>query len=126
MNNASDIFVIFIILGQAVRFFWWIILPIMFWYIFRILWVDFTLVKSANSWRKAQKWTLLEVIPPREIEKGPKMMENIFTGISAAIVTYNTFDEYLKGAWEQDRFSFELVGKEGKMHFFIRTHKLRR
>ncbi len=123
MNNVSDIFAIFITLGQAIKFFWWIIFPIMFWYIFKIIWVDFTLVYSANSWRSSHNWIVLEIIPPREIEKGPKMMENIFTGISAVITSYNTFDTYIKGAWEQDRFSFELVGEEGKMRFLIRTHK---
>ena len=123
MNNASDIFAIFVALWQAISFFWWIILPIMFWYIFKITWKDFTLVKSVNSWRKLQKWTLLEVIPPREIEKGPKMMETIFSSMSGVLSTYNTFDEYLKGAWHHDRFSLEIVGEEGKLHFYIRTQK---
>ncbi|MFZ2975591.1 MAG: hypothetical protein WA055_03130 [Candidatus Moraniibacteriota bacterium] len=123
MNNASDIFAIFIVLWQAISFFWWIILPIMFWHIFRILWIDFTLVKSANSWRRLQKWTLLEIIPPREIEKGPKMMETIFSSMAGVLSTYNTFDEYLKGAWHHDRFSLEIVGEEGKLHFYIRTQK---
>lgn len=123
MNNASDIFAIFIILGRVISFFWWIIFPLMFWYIFRILWKDFTLVKSATSWRKLQKWTYVEIIPPREIEKGPKMMETIFSSMSGVLSTYNTFDEYLKGAWEHDRFSLEIVGEEGKLHFYIRTQK---
>lgn len=123
MNNASDIFTIFVILGRAIYFFWWIVFPIMLWYIFKIIWIDFTLVKSANSWRKSQKWTYVEVIPPREIEKGPKMMETIFSSMSGVLSTYNTFDEYLKGAWEHDRFSLELVGEEGKLHFYIRTQK---
>ncbi|KKP79727.1 MAG: hypothetical protein A2271_02235 [Candidatus Moranbacteria bacterium RIFOXYA12_FULL_35_19] len=105
---------------------WWIILPKMLWYIFSVIWVDFTLAFSDNSWRADQNWIVLEVIPPREIEKGPKMMENIFTGISAVIVSYNTFDQFLKGAWEQDRFSFEFFGEAGKMHFYIRTHKKHR
>jgi hypothetical protein len=130
MNNASDIGSIFLpiftILGQAIKYFWWIILPITLYSIFKVIWVDFTLIFSANSWRSAHNWILLEIIPPREIERGPKMMENIFTGISAVIVTYNNFDKFLKGAFEQDRFSFELVGEEGKMHFYIRAHKKHR
>jgi hypothetical protein len=123
MNNASDIFAIFVALWQAISFFWWIILPIMFWYIFKIIWKDFTLVKSATSWRRLQQWTFVEIIPPREIEKGPKMMETIFSSMAGVLSTYNTFDEYLKGAWEHDRFSLEIVGEEGKFHFYIRTQK---
>ncbi|MDO9230934.1 MAG: hypothetical protein Q7U36_00425 [bacterium] len=123
MNNASDIFAIFVALWQAISFFWWIILPIMFWYIFKIIWKDFTLVKSVISWRRLQQWTFVEIIPPREIEKGPKMMETIFSSMAGVLSTYNTFDEYLKGAWEHDRFSLEIVGEEGKLHFYIRTQK---
>lgn len=123
MNNASDISLIFIALGKAIQNFWWIIFPVMFYYVFRILWIDFVAVHSPNSWHKSQKWTFLEIIPPREIERGPKMMENIFTGITGVLTTYNTFDEYLKGAFWHDRFSAEIVGAEGKVHFYIRTQK---
>ena len=93
----------------------------MLYYIFRILWVDFVGWYAPNSWYNSQQWTLLEIIPPREIERGPKMMENIYTGITGVLTTYNTFDEYLRGAWYHDRFSLELVGEEGKIHFYIRT-----
>lgn len=102
---------------------WWIILPKILWYIFSVIWVDFTLAYSVNSWRSGHKWIMLEIIPPKEIERGPKMMENIFTAMSAVITTYNTFDEYLKGAWEHDRFSVELVGENGTLHFYMRIHK---
>ena len=123
MNNVSDISSIFIAFGKAIEFFWWIIFPIAFWYIFHELWVDFVGAYSANSWYNKQTWSVLEIIPPREIERGPKMMENIFSGITGVLTTYNTFDKYLKGAFWHDRFSAELVGDEGKVHFYIHTQK---
>jgi len=127
MNNVSDIGAILsnIIgnLGQAIGFFWWIIFPVMFYYIFKILWIDFAAVYSPNSWLRGQEWTFLEIISPSEIERGPKMMENIFTGFAGVHTTYNTFDEYLKGAFWHDRFSAEIVGEGGKMRFIIRTQK---
>lgn len=123
MNNASDITLIFKTFGQAIGLFWWIIFPVAFYHIFIILWKDFVALHSPNSWHKSQKWTYLEIIPPREIEKGPKMMENIFTGLTGVLTTYNTFDEYLKGAFWHDRFSVELVGEEGKTRFIIRAQK---
>jgi hypothetical protein len=130
MNNVSDIGAILSnVIGnlmQAISFFWWIILPIMFYYIFKIIWVDFTLVLSAHSWRSKQEWVYLEIISPQEIERGPKMMENIFTGLAGVITTYLTSELYLLGAWEHDRFSFELVGEEGRMRFIIRTQKKHR
>lgn len=123
MNNASDIGSILEIFGQTFGIFWWIVLPILFYYIFKELWIDFVAFYSPNSWHGSQSWTYLEIIPPREIERGPKMMENIFTAMTGVLSTFNTFDEYLKGAFWHDRFSAELVGEEGKMHFYIRAQK---
>jgi len=99
---------------------WWIVLPVAFYYIFKIVWIDFVAVYSKNSWLRSKKWTLLEVIPPKEIEKGPKLMESFFSGIASVLTTYNTFDEYLKGSFWHDRFGLELVGEEGKIHFYFR------
>jgi hypothetical protein len=99
---------------------WWIVLPTTFFYVFKIIWKDYVAVQSAGSWVKSKKWTLFEVIPPKEIEKGPKLMESFFSGIAAVLTTYNTFDEYIKGAFWHDRFGLELVGEEGKVHFYFR------
>lgn len=99
---------------------WWIVLPTTFYFIFKILWMDFVKVASPNSWLKSKKWTIMEIIPPREIEKGPKLMESFFSGIAAVLTTYNTFDEYIKGAFWHDQFGIELVGEEGKIHFYFR------
>jgi hypothetical protein len=99
---------------------WWIVLPTTFFYVFKVVWMDYVAVQSKDSWLKSKKWTLLEVIPPKEIEKGPKLMESFFSGIAAVLTTYNTFDEYIKGAFWHDRFGLELVGEEGKIHFYFR------
>jgi len=101
---------------------WWIILPVAFYYIFKIIWMDYAVIYSVRSWHRLLDWTVLEIIPPREIEKGPKLMESIFTGITGVLTTPNTFDKFLKGAFT-DRFSLELVGEEGQVHFYIRTQK---
>ena len=123
MNNASDISMIFTVVGEAIKSFWWLIFPITFYYLFKIIWRDFVAFYSPNSWHGSQQWSYLEIIPPREIERGPQMMENIYAGVTGVLTTYNTFDEYLKGAFWHDRFSMELVGGEGKIHFYIRTQK---
>jgi hypothetical protein len=99
---------------------WWIVLPATFYFIFKELWKDFVRSASPNSWLKSKKWTMLEVIPPREIEKGPKLMESFFAGIAGVLTTYNTFDEYLKGAFWHDQFGLELVSDQGKVHFYFR------
>ncbi len=68
------------------------------------------------------KSILLEIIPPKDIERGPKPIEALFSGIAGVSVTISPFDKYLKGV-KMHRFSFELVGKEGEIHFYIRTDK---
>lgn len=120
MDSLSFIFKGF---GQAVYYFWWIIFPIMLYRVFHTLWKEFVGWYASDSWYNSQEWILLEIIPPREIERGPKMMENIYAGLTGVLTTYNTFDEYLRGSWFHDRFSLELTGEEGKVHFYIRAQK---
>lgn len=100
---------------------WWIILPPAFYYIFNVLWMDFAGFYSENSWHQNKKYTMLEIIPPREIERGPKIMEAFYTGLSGVLTTFDSFRKYLNGALYHDRFSLELVSEEGKIHFYIRT-----
>ena len=121
-----EIFSTLNIFEQAFYHTWWIILPVTFFYLLKILWKDFVFKSSPNSYLKTFSWVVLEIIPPREIEKGPKMMESIFQGMSGVLTTYNTFDIWLKGMLIQDRFSLELVGDGGQAHFYIRTLKSRR
>lgn len=63
---------------------------------------------------------MLEIIPPKDLEKGPQPMEAIFQGMSGVIETDNVFKLYLQGK-VIDRFSLELVGLGGEVHYYIRT-----
>ena len=108
---------------EVIYNFWWLIFPLVLYYIFKILWVDFVAFYSPNSWYASQEWTLLEIIPPRDTERGPKIMENIISSMAGVLTTYHTFGKYIQGAFWHDRFSLELVGDQGKAHFYIRTQK---
>ena len=103
---------------QLFAYFWWIILPVAFYQLFKIIWKDFVNL----NWLKSLEWTMLEIIPPKDLEKSPKVMELIFQGISGVLVTYNCFDEWLVGKFT-DRFSFELVSLGGEVHFYVRVQK---
>lgn len=116
-GQTAEMFVV------AFAYLWWIILPVSLYQIFFVLWQDFVAEYSATSWGAMQEWIYLEVIPPRDIERSPKIMESFFAGITGVLTTYNTFDAYLKGALWHDRFSMELVGEEGDIHFYIRAQK---
>lgn len=102
--------------------FWWIILPVAFYFIFKIIWKEFVIIYSTSSWLNSLDWTMIEVIPPKDLEKGPKPMESIYQALSGVVVSFNCFDEWLLGKIT-DRFSFELVSLGGEVHFFIRVQK---
>jgi len=63
---------------------------------------------------------MLEIIPPKDLEKGPQPMEAIFQGMSGVIETDNVFKRYLQGKFT-DHFSLELAGLGGEVHYYIRT-----
>jgi hypothetical protein len=116
----------FLTLGRFLYHSWWIIFPPLSYYIFKILWIDFAGIYSPNSWHQKKDYTMVEIIPPREIERGPKMMESFFTGLTGVYSGFNNFQVYLDGAIYHDRFSLELVSEEGKIHFYIRMEKKNR
>lgn len=64
---------------------------------------------------------MLEVKPPREIERTPKTMEQVFASLWGSFGTVgNKYEKYVQGKM-QDYFSFEIVGCNGEIHFYIRT-----
>ena len=66
------------------------------------------------------KWVLLEVRPPREIERDPRAMEQIFTGLHG-FHRRPIFKERFFLGEVQEWFSFEIVGLGGEVHFYIRA-----
>ena len=96
--------------------YWWIIAPVALFFIFRELWLDYVRTKYIDS----LKWTILEVKIPKEVQKTPKAMEQIFAGLLGIDKTPNFVEKWFKGelnGW----FSLEIIGKGGKIHFLIRT-----
>lgn len=97
-------------------------MPVLLWFVFKYVWKDYVVEYSKDSWLNNLQWTVLEIIPPKEVEKSPKVMESIYSGIAGVIVAISIFDEWLKGAFT-DQFSLEIVGDEGTTHFYVRTQK---
>ena len=97
---------------------WWFVLPLPIWIIYFRTWEEYrwTIFRGAKS----KEYVFLQVIPPPDIEKGPKSMENIFTGLHTW--SKPSFVEVYCG-WRpgQDRFSFEIAGDGTHgARFFIR------
>ncbi|MFA5961991.1 MAG: hypothetical protein WC848_04890 [Parcubacteria group bacterium] len=123
MDGSVNTFDILNTFGSVFATSWWLILPVPVWYIFGIVWKDYVAIYSSDSWFSKYKWTILEVIPPRDIERGPKPMEIIYAGMTGVMTTHNNFDVWLNGAYRQDPFGVELVGEEGSVHFYFRLLK---
>ncbi|MEK7578126.1 MAG: hypothetical protein AAB789_00870 [Patescibacteria group bacterium] len=95
---------------------WWLWLPVLLAVLFIELWVKYLRIKAI----KKIKWLLLEVKVTRDIEKTPKAMEQIFSGLHGILTKVKFLDKYFKGK-VQEWFSFEIAGIDGIVYFFIRT-----
>ena len=91
-------------------------MPVVLIAVFIELWVRYL----KNSAIKALKWTFLEIKVSRDIEKSPKSMEQIFSGLHGVLTKIKFLDKYWKGK-VQEWFSFEIAGIDGAVYFFIRT-----
>lgn len=103
-------------IGSVFAYTWYFILPPLFYQVFKPLWIeqmrDRTYLASLNK-------VLLELIPPQNIEKSPKLMESFFSGIHGVITTIPQSDFWMKGR-VIETFSLELVGDSGEVHFYIK------
>ena len=95
---------------------WWLWLPVFFVALFIELWVKYLKIQAI----KKIKWLLLEVKIPREIEKSPRAMEQIFSGLHGILTSVKFLDKYWLGK-VQEWFSLEIAGINGAVYFFIRT-----
>lgn len=97
---------------------WFIVLPIVLYPLFKRLWVD----RIQDAYASTIDMVLLEIIPPQNIEKSPKIMESIYTALAGILATLNVFEEFLDGRFT-NKFSFEMTGEAGVVHLYIFTPK---
>ena len=97
--------------------YWWLFIPPILLMVFFDAWLIFRRAQHKNK----IVWKLLELRIPKEVLKTPKAMEQVFASIHA-IYSFGIgfFDKWWKGKLE-DWLSFELVGRAGHFHFFVRT-----
>ena len=99
--------------------FWWLILPPFLWALFDILINEYNEMKF---WSRIE-YDFLELIPNRDIEKSPKLMEHVFAGLWN-YSTPNRLEVYCGWRPFQPKMSFEIMGGEGKAHFCVRCPKV--
>jgi len=86
-----------------------------------LFWERWVLYVRTNFINK-QETILLQIIPPKEVEKSPKAAELFLTSLHQTGGESNWYDRYWLGktrAW----FSLEMVSTEGKVAFYIWTRK---
>ena len=97
--------------------FWWLYLPPLLFFAWLFSFENYTRLKYLAS----LEWVLLDIKVPREINKSPKGMEQVFAalyGIFLGPVKWR--EKFFKGKIP-DWFSFEIAGTGGEMHFYVRT-----
>jgi len=104
-------------IGTVWGWVWWIVLPIIaaliFWETY-LLYLHVRFLQSIN-------WVVLEIKIPKNVLKTPKAMEQIFAAAHAPYsYGYNWYQTYIQGR-DEYFFSFELVGRAGETHFYLRT-----
>jgi hypothetical protein len=104
------------IVGGFLLSLWWIYLPVFLYVCAYDLW----LMDKRQKYIQGMEWVLLEVTPPRDIEKTPRSTEQIFAGLHGVQTTPIWKDRFYKGA-VQPWFSFETASKGGEIHFYVRT-----
>lgn len=114
MMIANGDIVFFRVLKDLFVNIWWIVLPVPIWKIFYLVWEEYIDL----MWAAGASRVVLEIIPPADTEKSPKIMEQVFHGLH----TYsgiNKFEKYCGWRTNQDKFSFEIASHEGRVHFYI-------
>lgn len=103
---------------NAILIIWWVVLPLVLILEIRHRWPDWLVWKHLVTY----KYAVLEIIPPPEVLKTPKAMENVLTGISGSWAELNFRDKWWRGA-HQASFNLELVAHNGQMRFFVRCRE---
>ena len=104
--------------AHVMSYAWFFVLPPLFYFMFKLYWLRY--VQDA-FWASAD-WVLLEIIPPKNIEKSPKPMESLFAGFAGVEKGFNVVEEYVDGAFA-DYMSLEMVSDQGTVHLYIRSMK---
>lgn len=119
MNFISFLKEYFQAIGQMFTQTWWWAGPIVLFWLFKILWRKYSL----TSYLSTLDNVVLEIKPPRDVEKSPRTMEQIFAALHGTWATPNFIDKFVKGKWVQALLSFEIRGVNGEMHFYVRCER---
>jgi hypothetical protein len=114
--NLGDLFSVMGSAFSILMSVWFILFPPLLYFLFKLIWM----LHVNGHYGSKIKWVLLEIIPPRDIEKSPALMESIFSGFAGVMKSPTAVEEFLKGEFPTS-FSLEMASIEGQVHFYVRT-----
>lgn len=101
---------------SVITTYWWIYAPVLLLLGTIVGWVHYVTQKYLLS----LNWVLLEIKPPPDVEKSPRIAESIFAGIHGTYLPVKWKRRFFKGE-VPTYFSFEIVGNGGETNFYVRT-----
>lgn len=105
-----SLFVLYIL-----RDWWWIFAPPV---LLRFAWKLYLWYKQERFFGRVP-WVMLEVRLPKEVEKTPKAMESVLTGLHAIYDPPTWRDRWFEGRTLLWSFSLEIVSIDGVVHFYV-------
>lgn len=115
----ADLLVLPYIIWKIFSLFWWIILPLILWPTFQHLWLNLKFGHFA-----AERYTpvSLEIKIPADIDKSPKIFDQVLAGLHAVKPTIVQRDLYKSGKFVPS-VALEIYGSRDEIHFVIGTNK---
>ncbi len=114
MSPSNEFFSSLLSVAGASWFLW---LPFVTLFLFFEAWHTYVRI----LYKRDVQWSFLEVKIPREIRRGPKAMEQIFSSLHSFISGPDSFVERYWNGEVNLWFSFEIVSFGGDIHFYIKT-----
>jgi len=97
---------------------WWLWLTIILFILFWRVWLYY----AQNRHLSLLNWVLLEIKLPEKEERTPKAMEQVLAALHGVAKGGSIVERYVHGFMPRF-FSLEILGKDGRMHFFVRTQE---
>jgi hypothetical protein len=102
--------------------YWWAYVPIMLGMAAYHEWAGYQRAKYLAG----MKWVLLELVPPPDVQRSPRIAENIFAGLHASYGGGINWKTAFFSGKVPDWFSLEIVSNGGDIHFYIRCTESQR
>ncbi len=104
---------------EILKAWWWVLPPIFLWPLFKDLWLWW---RQEIFSSKLDPNVILEIVPPEEMTRPIKAMENVFANLWPFYEGRDFKEKWWDGKYQRS-FSVEIVSLGGEIHFLLRVPK---